>query len=86
MTFVTWIASFAQVKSVVLKLNSSTKKNIENNQTNNSIEESIIKKINKKKIKEIDLEKPKAIEEKKETNKKKGFFQRLKTKFNNLNH
>ena len=56
----------------------------ENNDLNNSIEKSIIEKINKKKIKEVNLDE--VIEEKTEMSKKKGFFQRLRTKFNNLDH
>ena len=54
----------------------------------NSIEQSIIKKINEKKVNlieatEINLDE--AIEENEKT-KKKGFFKRLKNKFNNLEH
>ena len=54
----------------------------------NSIEQSIIKKINEKKVNlieasEINLDE--AIEENEKT-KKKGFFKRLKDKFNNLEH
>jgi hypothetical protein len=56
--------------------------------TKNSIEQSIIKKINEKKVNlieatEINLDE--AIEEN-EKLKKKGFFKRLKNKFNNLEH
>ena len=56
--------------------------------TKNSIEQSIIKKINEKKINlieatEINLDE--VIEENEKT-KKKGFFKRLKNKFNNLEH
>ena len=53
--------------------------------TKNSIEQSIIKKINEKKINlkesaEINLDE--MIEEENEKPKKKGFFKRLKNKFN----
>jgi hypothetical protein len=53
--------------------------------TKNSIEQSIIKKINKKKINlkeatEINLDE--TIEEENEKSKKKGFFKKLKNKFN----
>ena len=56
--------------------------------TKNSIEQSIIKKINEKKVNlieatEINLDE--TIEENEKT-KKKGFFKRLKDKFNNLEH
>ena len=64
----------------------STSKKIDD--TKNSIEQSIIKKINEKKInlekaREINLDE--IIKENKKT-KKKGFFKRLKNKFNNLEH
>ena len=54
--------------------------------TNNSIEESIIKKIKEKKVNlksptEINLDE--IIEEENEKPKKKGFFKKLKNKFNN---
>ena len=57
--------------------------------TKNSIEQSIIKKINEKKIKleeatEINSDET-AVEEN-EKPKKKGFLERLKDKFNNLEH
>ena len=53
--------------------------------TKNSIEQSIIKKINEKKVNlkeatEINLDE--TIEEENEKPKKKGFFKRLKNKFN----
>jgi len=55
----------------------------------NSIEETIIKKINESKAnltdtKEINLDK--TIEEENEKPKEKGFFKRLKNKFKNLEH
>ena len=56
--------------------------------TKNSIEQSIIKKINKKKVylKEgIEINLDEIIDENEKT-KKKGFFKRLKDKFNNLEH
>ena len=57
--------------------------------TNNSIEESIIKKIKEKKVNlksptEINLDE--IIEEENEKPKKKGFFKRLKNKFKNIDH
>ena len=57
--------------------------------TKNSIEQSIIKKINEKKVNlkettEINLDE--TIEEENVKPKKKGFFKRLKNKFNNLEH
>ena len=55
----------------------------------NSIEESIIKKINEKKInlnKVTDINLDESVEEENEKLKKKGFFKRLKDKFNNLEH
>ena len=57
--------------------------------TKNSIEESIIKKINEKKInlnKVTDINLDESVEEENEKLKKKGFFKRLKDKFNNLEH
>ena len=48
--------------------------------TKNSIEQSIIKKINLKEPTEINLDE--TIEEENEKPKKKGFFKRLKNKFN----
>ena len=52
----------------------------ENNNTKNSIEESIIKKINLKEPRKINLEETIKKENKKP--KKKGFFKKLKNKFN----
>ena len=54
----------------------------------NSIEQSIMKKINEKKVNLIEATETnldEAIEENKKP-KKKGFFKRLKDKFNNLEH
>ena len=59
-------------------VNADTKKD----KSNSSIEESIMKIINEKKIKEIDLDE--TIVEENEEPKKKGFFKRLKSKFKNL--
>ena len=72
----------------IINQSSSTKTKTNNDNLTNSIEESIIKKINDKKIKEVSLEETlnKNIEEKPETLKKVGFFGRLKAKFNNLDH
>ena len=72
----------------IINQRSSTKTKTNNDNLTNSIEESIIKKINDKKIKEVSLEETlnKNIEEKPETLKKVGFFGRLKAKFNNLDH
>ncbi|MDC1250689.1 DUF3035 domain-containing protein [Pelagibacteraceae bacterium] len=56
--------------------------------TQNSIEQSIIKKINEKKVNLIEateINLGETIEENEKT-KKKGFFKRLKNKFNNLEH
>ena len=72
----------------IINQSSSTSTTEKSNDTKNSIEQSIIKKINEKKIKleestEINLDE--AIEENKKQ-KKRGFFKRLKDKFNNLEH
>ena len=72
----------------IINQGSSTSTSEKNDDTKNSIEQSIIKKINEKKINlkeatEINLDE--AIEEN-EKPKKKGFFRRLKDKFNNLEH
>ena len=68
----------------IINQSSSTSASEESDDTKNSIEQSIIKKINEKKIKleeaaEINLDEAK--EENKKP-KKKGFFKRLKNKFN----
>ena len=59
---------------------SSSVNTSENNITKNSIEESIIEKINLKEAREINLDEIKVIENEKP--KKKGFFKKLKNKFN----
>ncbi len=72
----------------IINQSSSKNTNKNNNELKNSIEESIIKKINEKKIKEVSFEEASEenMEEKLEANTKKGFFGRLKEKFNNLEH
>ena len=72
----------------IINQSSSTSTSEKSDDTKNSIEQSIIKKINEKKVNlkettEINLDE--AIEEN-EKLKKKGFFKRLKDKFNNLEH
>ena len=69
----------------IINQSSSTSTNEKNDDTKNSIEQSIIKKINEKKVNlkeatEINLDE--TIEEENEKPKKKGFFNRLKNKFN----
>ena len=68
----------------IINQSSATSIREKNDDTKNSIEQSIIKKINEKKVNltettEINLDE--AIEENEKT-KKKGFFKRLKNKFN----
>ena len=72
----------------IINQSSTTPTSEKNDDTKNSIEQSIIKKINEKKINlkeatEINLDE--AIE-KNEKPKKKGFFKGLKDKFKNLEH
>ena len=72
----------------IINQSSSTSISEKSYDTKNSIEQSIIKKINEKKVNltettEINLDE--AIEENEKT-KKKGLFKRLKNKFNNLEH
>jgi len=72
----------------IINQSSSVSKS-ENDNIKSSIEESIVKRINEKKInlnkpEEINLEE--TIKEKNEKQKKQGFFERLKAKFNNLDH
>ena len=72
----------------IINQSSSTSTSEKTDDTKNSIEQSIIKKINEEKIKleeatEINLDE--TIEENEKT-KKKGFIERLKDKFNNLEH
>ena len=72
----------------IINQSSSTSTSKKSDDTKNSIEQSIIKKINEKKVNlkeatEINLDE--AIEEN-EKPKKKGFFKGLKDKFKNLEH
>ena len=59
-----------------------------NSELKNSIEQSVIEKIKNKKIKKLNSEKDldKSTKEKIEIPENEGFFQRLKRKFNNLEH
>ena len=71
----------------IINQSSSTSTSEKNDDTKNSIEQSIIKKINEKKVNlkeptEINLDE--TIEENEKP--KKGFFRKLKDKFNNLEH
>ena len=73
----------------IINQSSSISTSEKSDDTNNSIEQSIIKKINEKKVNlkeatEINLDE--TAEEENEKPKKKGFFKRLKNKFNNLEH
>jgi hypothetical protein len=73
----------------IINQSSSTGASEKNDDTKNSIEQSIIKKINEKKVNlkettEINLDE--TIEEENEKPKKKGFFKKLKNKFNNIRH
>ena len=72
----------------IINQSSSISTTEKSDDTKNSIEESIIKKINEKKVNlkettEINLDE--TIEEN-EKQTKRGFFKRLKDKFNNLEH
>ena len=69
----------------IINQSSSTSTSEKGDDTKNSIEQSIIKKINEKKVNlieatEINLDE--TIEEENEKSKKKGFFKKLKNKFN----
>ena len=69
----------------IINQSSSTSTSEKSDDTKNSIEQYIIKKINEKKVNlkeatEINLDE--TVEEKNEKTKKKGFFKRLKNKFN----
>ena len=64
----------------IINQSSSTRTSEKSDDTKNSIEQSIIKKINEKKVKEINLDE--TVEEENVKPKKKGFFKRLKNKFN----
>jgi len=72
----------------IINQSSSANTTEKSDDTKNSIEQSIIKKIKEKKVNliettEINLDED--IEENEKT-KKKGFFKKLKNKFNNLEH
>ena len=72
----------------IINQNSSISTSDKSDDTKNSIEQSIIKKINEKKVNLIENTETnldEAIEED-EKPKKKGFFKKLKDKFNNLEH
>ena len=69
----------------IINQSSTTSTSEKSDDTKNSIEQSIIKKINEKKVNlkeatEINLDE--TVEEENEKPKKKGFFKRLKNKFN----
>ena len=73
----------------IINQSSSISVSKKNDDIKNSIEESVIKKINEKKVNlkeptEVNLDE--TIEEENEKPKKKGFFKKLKDKFNNLEH
>ena len=69
----------------IINQSSSTSASEESDDTKNSIEQSIIKKINEKKVnlkEATEINSDETIEEENEKPKKKGFFKRLKNKFN----
>ena len=69
----------------IINQSSSTSVNEESDDTKNSIEQSIIKKINEKKVnlkEATEINSDETIVEENEKPKKKGFFKRLKDKFN----
>ena len=73
----------------IINQSSTTSTSEKSDDTKNSIEQSIIKKINEKKVNlkeatEINLDE--TLEEENEKPKKKGFFKKLKDKFSNLEH
>ncbi|MDB2381624.1 DUF3035 domain-containing protein [Candidatus Pelagibacter bacterium] len=72
----------------IINQSSSTDASKKNDDTKNSIEQSIIKKINEKKVNLIEttgINLDEATEENEEP-KKKGFLKKFKDKFNNLEH
>ena len=78
-----------QLRSHIINQSSSTSTSEKSDDIKNSIEQSIIKKIDKKKVylkeaTEINLDK--TAEEENEKPKKKGFFKKLKNKFSNSNN
>ena len=69
----------------IINQSSSTSASEESDDTKNSIEQSIIKKINEKKVnlkEATEINSDETIVEENEKPKKKGFFKRLKNKFN----
>ena len=69
----------------IINQSSSTSASEEGDDTKNSIEQSIIKKINEKKVnlkEATEINSDETIVEENEKPKKKGFFKRLKNKFN----
>ena len=69
----------------IINQSSSTNTSEESDDTKNSIEQSIIKKINEKKVnlkEATEINSDETIVEENEKPKKKGFFKRLKDKFN----
>jgi len=69
----------------IINQSSSTSTSEKSDDTKNSIEQSIIKKINEKKVnlkEAIEINLDETIEVENEKPKKKGFFKRLKNKFN----
>ena len=69
----------------IINQSSSTSTSVKSDDTKNSIEQSIIKKINEKKVnlkEATEINSNEAIVEENEKPKKKGFFKRLKNKFN----
>ena len=69
----------------IINQSSSTNTSEESDDTKNSIEQSIIKKINEKKVnlkEATEINSDETIVEENEKPKKKGFFKRLKNKFN----
>jgi len=73
----------------MINQSSTTSTSKKSDDTKNSIEESIIQKINEKKVnlkEATDINLDESAEEENKKLKKKGFFKRLKDKFNNLEH
>ena len=69
----------------IINQSSTTSTSEKSDDTKNSIEQSIIKKINEKKVnlkEDIEINLDETVEEENEKPKKKGFFKKLKNKFN----
>ena len=69
----------------IINQSSTTSTSEKSDDTKNSIEQSIIKKINVKKVnlkEDIEINLDETVEEENEKPKKKGFFKKLKNKFN----